>query len=204
MKRWQLPGRLRPQHLVGALLLAWAVGLVVASVRLQSWQREVSSVMIQLRADDLLRSSVRERDQIQPEWYQRRALVLLSAVERLRENTSWTLVMPGSWRIFDDLQERTAARIDAAFSQIVVETIRRELDTRGARLSGLPQRAPGGEVETASGCPPPAATPPSPHGRPPAAAPRAPADTAAGVARAAGSVGGLSEKVTRPSGPTMR
>lgn len=158
MKRWRLAGRMRPQHLVGALLLAWAVGLVVASVRLQSWQREVTSVMIQLRADDLLRSSVRERDQIQPEWYQRRALALLSAVERLRENTSWTLVMPGSWRIFDDLQDRAAAKIDAAFSRIVVETIRRELDTRAARLSGLPQRAPGGEVETASACPAPAAT----------------------------------------------
>ncbi|MEJ7929190.1 hypothetical protein WG922_04315 [Ramlibacter sp. AN1015] len=144
--------RLRLQHVLAVLLAAWALGLAIAAIRLQPWQQEVSRVLIQLRADDLLRSSVRQWDQVHPEWYRKRALALLSAVERLRHDTAWSLVMPGSWRLFDDLEERAAERIDSAFASVVVETIRRELDSRAALLAGLPQHPATGEIDTGAQC----------------------------------------------------
>ncbi len=60
--------------------------------------------------------------------------VLRRAVERLRDNTGWMAVMPGSWRVFDDLEARTTERIDATFGEWVVETLRRELEDQ---LAGL-------------------------------------------------------------------
>lgn len=137
-----------------AMLAAWAVGLGVATVKLQAWQQELSRVLIQLRADDLLRASVKQRDQVHPQWYRQRALALLSAVERLREDTSWSVVMPGSWYLFDDLEERAAERIDSAFSRVVVETIRRELEIRTAAVSGTPGAFNEGPLDSAARCEP--------------------------------------------------
>ncbi|MBL0420948.1 hypothetical protein JI739_11375 [Ramlibacter sp. AW1] len=138
--------------LVMGVLAAWAVGLAFATLRLQPWQQELTQVLNQLRADELLRSSFTQRDQVHPDWYRQRAMALLSAVERLRDDTSWSLVMPGSWHAFDDLEERAAARIDRAFSQIVVETIRRELDARVASLSGVGRHPVSGEALVGTDC----------------------------------------------------
>lgn len=163
----------RLEHVLIAVLAAWAVGLGVAALRLHQWQQEVSHVLVQLRADDLLRASVvQDRDAIDPEWYRRRALALLSAVERMRDNTTWTLVMPGSWRRFDDLEERATAHIARAFGVVVVETVRRELETRASQLTGTPLRPGTAELAAGSQCAPPA---------PPAAQRGAPAPTTAAL-----------------------
>lgn len=148
----------RLEHLLIAALAAWAVGLGVAAVRLHQWQQEVSHVLVQLRADDLLRASVVPgRDAIDPEWYRRRALALLSAVERMRDDTAWTLVMPGSWQRFDDLEERATAHIARAFGVVVVETVRRELDARASQLTGTPHRPGSFELAAGTHCAGPAA-----------------------------------------------
>ena len=141
-RRWRLSWLTGIEFLLAALLLAWAIGLGVAAVRLNQWQQEVSHVLVQLRADDLLRASVVPgRDTIEPEWYRRRALALLAAVERMRDDTLWTLVMPGSWRRFDDLEERATAHIARAFGVVVVETVQRELDLRASQITGVPLQA---------------------------------------------------------------
>lgn len=141
-RRRRLGGATVFEGLLATLLLAWAVGLGVAAVRLNQWQQEVAHVLVQLRADDLLRASVVPgRDTIEPEWYRRRALALLAAVERMRDNTTWRLVMPGSWRRFDDLEERATAHIARAFGVVVVETVERELDLRASQLTGVPVKA---------------------------------------------------------------
>jgi len=135
-----------PQVLVASLLAAWAVALVLATARLSAWQHDVTQVLLQMRADDLLRSSVRARDQVQPAWYRQRALDLLGTVERLRDNTGWMAVMPGSWRVFDDLEARTAERIDATFGEWVVETLRRDLEARAAAWAGAQLDASTGQI----------------------------------------------------------
>ncbi len=141
-----------PRLIAGALLVAWAIGLAWATVQLSTWREDVTQVLLQLRADDLLRSSVRDRDQVHPDWHRRRAVELLAAVERLQGNTGWKAFMPGAWRVFDDLEPRAAERIDAAFAQRVVETLRRELESRAADLSGARVHPASGEIIPAAGC----------------------------------------------------
>ena len=120
------------------LLAAWAVGLVVATVKLHAWQDALSQVLVQVQANALLRArSPGGEDAVQPGWYRQQALALLAAVERVHDDTVWSLVMPGSWRVFDDLEERVRDHIARAFSVTVVETLRRELEARGAALTGL-------------------------------------------------------------------
>lgn len=127
---------LSPQGVVAALLGAWALGLVVATVQLAGWQRALTEVLVQMRADGLVRASAAGSDAVHPEWHRRRALALLDAVEHLHDDQWWTLVMPGSWRVFDDVEERATERVATAFSHVVVVTLRRELEGRSARLAG--------------------------------------------------------------------
>lgn len=130
------------QLLVACVLAAWAVGLVLATVQLGGWQRALTEVLVQMRADALVRGSATGGAAVHPEWQRRRALALLEAVEHLHEDAWWTLVMPGSWRVFDDVEERATERVASAFSQVVVVTMRRELEARSNRLTGAPASGP--------------------------------------------------------------
>ncbi|AEG94264.1 hypothetical protein [Ramlibacter tataouinensis] len=150
--------RLRLEHAVLALLVAWACGLAVAAVRLDAWRHELSRTLIQLRADTLFRANMaRERDKIQPAWYRQKALSLISALERMRHDAAWTLFMPGSWHVFDDLEERLAGHIGEAFGHTVVDTVHRELYARAAVLTGVPQDAVTAQLQVGRGCTAPGA-----------------------------------------------
>jgi type VI secretion system protein ImpL len=126
-----------------ALLAAWFVGLVGAAVQLERWQAQLTRTLLQLSADEQFRARVAHRDQVDPQWYRRKALGLLAALEKVRRDTWWTLSIPGSWHRFDDLEERLAARMEREFGDIVLETLRRELFARASRLTNAPL-APGG------------------------------------------------------------
>lgn len=141
--------------LAGSVLAAWALGLAIATAQLHAWQLALTPVLVQMRADALVRESAgRAGETVQPEWYRRRALALLAAVEHLHDDQWWTLVMPGSWEAFDDLEERATQRVGQAFGLVVVETIRHELEARSTRLTGLP--APQNECHAPRPAPQPA------------------------------------------------
>ncbi len=129
---------MRLAHRVGlGLAVAWAAGLLVASYQVQAWQDRLVRVLVHLQANDLVRAKALAAGQgVRSDWYRDRALTLLQAVEQLHEPPPWTAVMPGSWRIFDDLEGRATQRIGHAFSHIVVETLRREIEKRAAHLTG--------------------------------------------------------------------
>lgn len=157
------PNRMAPARLAGWLrqhswllarlvLVAWALGLAVAGVRLDGWRQELSRTLVQLNADAYFRAGLRQGDAVDPEWYRRKALALLSATERLDGDASWTLFIPGSWRAFDDLEEQVQARIAREFGEIVVETIRRELYARSSRLTGVPLAAGAGDLQAGADC----------------------------------------------------
>lgn len=135
--------RIDARQVAIALLAAWFFGLVGATVQLERWQAQLSRTLLQLAADKEFRARVSQRDEIDPQWYRRKALVLLAALEKVRRDTWWTLSIPGSWNRFDDLEERLAARMEREFADIVLDTLRRELFARGSRLTGAPL-APGG------------------------------------------------------------
>ncbi|HYE70759.1 MAG TPA: hypothetical protein VD932_04460, partial [Aquabacterium sp.] len=142
-----------PRQLAIGLLAAWAVGLVVAAVQLEMWQNQLTRTLLQLSADAQFRARVaHQREQVDPEWYRRKALSLLSAMEKIRENTRWMVFVPGSWHRVDDLEERLSARLEREFGEIVLETIRRELFTRTSKITGAPQRPGGGEFRQPLEC----------------------------------------------------
>jgi type VI secretion system protein ImpL len=120
------------------LLAAWAAGIFVAGYQLGSWRQELTRTLMQLNADAHFRARAQSREAVDPEWYRRKALALLSATERLQRDAMWTVFLPGSWQAFDGLEEQIQARIEREFSDIVVETVRRELYSRASRLTGVP------------------------------------------------------------------
>ena len=121
-----------------AVLAAWGVGIVIAAVQLDGWREDLSRTLLQLNADARFRARVHSRESVDPEWYRRKAIALLSGMERLQHDAAWTALLPGSWRPFDNLEEQVQARLEREFNDIVVETLRRELYARTARLTGVP------------------------------------------------------------------
>ena len=85
------------------------------------------------------------REAVDPEWYRRKALALLSATRGLQRDAAWTIFIPGSWRSFDNLEEQVQARFDREFGDIVVETVRRAVRPRQpphGRAAGARHRRP--------------------------------------------------------------
>lgn len=152
-------GAWRPSLRTAATVVlgAWTAGLVVAAVQLDAWNDELARTLLQIRADTVFRTRMAEaREPIPREWYRSKALALLAASDKLQDDTTWALFVPGAWRRFDDLRPRAAARIERAFSEIAVETVRRELYFRASRLTGVPQDSHTAELLVARGCMPPA------------------------------------------------
>lgn len=141
-----------------ALLVLWAAGLLLAALQLDAWRSELTRTLVQLNADAQFRTRLaRHRDAVHPEWYRRKALSLMAAAEKLEDHHAWSIFIPGSWRMFDDLEERLAARFEEEFGDIVVETIRRELYARAGRLTGVATKAGTADLLLTGDCAAPAA-----------------------------------------------
>jgi type VI secretion system protein ImpL len=145
---------LRP---VAALALGtWMAGLLVAAVQLGAWNDELVRTLLQIRADNIFRMRMAQgREPIPREWYRSKALALLAASEKMQDDTTWALFVPGSWAPFDNLRQRVQLRIERAFSDIAVETIRRELYFHASRLTGVPQDSQTAELLGSGDCAPP-------------------------------------------------
>lgn len=159
MSRWG-----RVLRCIAALALGgWMAALSVAAVKLDAWNDDLVRTLMQIRADATFRERMRQQGEPIPrEWYRSKALALLAAAERLQEDTLWTLAIPGSWRPFDNLKERVGLRLERAFSEIAVETMRREIHFRAAELTGVPLDRGTAELMAGKDCvrppAPPAAT----------------------------------------------
>jgi type VI secretion system protein ImpL len=134
------------------LLAAWGLGVAIAAYQLGNWREELSRTLLQLNADARFRARVPNRDAVDPEWYRRKALALLSATERLQHDAAWTLFIPGSWRAFDNIEEQVQARVDREFGDIVVETVRRELYARASKVTGVPLAHATGDLQAGADC----------------------------------------------------
>ncbi len=136
-----------------AVLGTWGIGLVVATYQLNSTHTELARALAQIQADADFRARAAERAEAIPsDWYRRKALSLLAAIEKLGTDTVWTVFMPGSWRIFDDLGERAAERIEREFGEIAIATLRRELYGRASELTGVAQDSSTGELIIGGEC----------------------------------------------------
>lgn len=135
-----------------AVLGAWALGLLFAAWQLGHWRQELSRTLVQMNADAHFRARVPNRDAVDPEWYRRKALALLSATERMQGDALWTVFIPGSWTGLDDLEDQVQARLGREFNEIVVETMRRELHARADRLTGVGLARGSGELAAGADC----------------------------------------------------
>jgi type VI secretion system protein ImpL len=139
------------------LLAAWTGCLIAVAVQLEAWSDSLSRTLLQIRADAVFRTRMVEaREPIPREWYRSKALALLEASESLHDDSRWAIFVPGSWPRFDNLKQRAAARIERAFNEIAVETMRRELYFRASELTGVPQDSLTAELLPGAGCAPPA------------------------------------------------
>lgn len=136
-----------------AVVGTWSIGLVVATVQLETRHTELARALAQIQADADYRARAAERGEtITSDWYRRKALALLAAIEKLGTDTAWTFFMPGSWSSFDDLEERAAERIEREFGEIAINTLRRELYARASELTGVAQDASTGELIIGGEC----------------------------------------------------
>lgn len=145
----------RAEKAIAALLVAWGLGLAAATLKLQDWQAATSRVLVTMQADALFQAqALRAGTAVEPAWYHQRTLQLLEAVELMQDTTAWTVVMPGSWRILDDLEERAAEHIGRTFGQMVTGTLGLALQTRAAALTGASLEQ-GLALDTTGDCQPP-------------------------------------------------
>ena len=131
----------------------WGVGLAVATWQLQQHNAALVAALTQLQNDAQYRTSTLQRGgSIPAAWHRNKALSLLAMNERLRTEGTHSFFMPGSWRIFDDLNERVIERIEREFGEIAVSTLRRELMGRVSQLSGVEQEADTGNFIIGASC----------------------------------------------------
>jgi type VI secretion system protein ImpL len=153
LRAWRLLRARSPFLTLAYVLLgAWALAIVVAAWQLDDWRQDLSRTLLQINADARFRARAPNREAVDPEWYRRKALALLSATERLQRDARWTAVMPGSWKPFDDLEEQVQARLAREFNDIVVETLRRELYARTSQLTGVPLVRGSGDLQGGAEC----------------------------------------------------
>lgn len=153
LRTWMAAGwGQRAVYVLWTLLAAWAVAIAVAAFQLDAWRQDLTRTLVQLNADAQFRARAPQREAVDPEWYRRKALALLSATERLQEDAGWTSFLPGSWRSFDKLEEQLQARLEREFNDIVVETVRRELHARASQLTGVALVRGSGDLQAGMEC----------------------------------------------------
>lgn len=139
----------------GAIVVlgGWSLGLLVATVQLSKRNPELAKALAQIESDANYRARASERGEpIASDWYRAKTLSLLAAIEKLGTDKAWTFFMPGSWEVFDNLDERVAERIEREFGEIAINTLRRELYARAADMTGVSQDASTGELIIGGEC----------------------------------------------------
>ncbi|HEY1609737.1 MAG TPA: type VI secretion system protein, partial [Paraburkholderia sp.] len=121
-----------------AILSVWGIGMVVATVQFSHRNGELVAALGQLRGDTQERAEAAQRGQeLSGDWYRRKALALISLDQHLKNDSVWSVFMPGSWGIVDDLDERVNERFEREFGEIAVTALQREMFARIGQLTGV-------------------------------------------------------------------
>jgi type VI secretion system protein ImpL len=135
------------------VLGGWSLGLLLATFQLSKYNPAWAKVLTDIAIDTQYRTQAEARGEpIPSEWYRSKTLSLLTTLERGGGTKAWTLFMPGSWAVFDNLDVRVAERIEREFGEIAIYTLRRELYARAAQLTGVQQEESTGELIMGGEC----------------------------------------------------
>lgn len=142
-----------------ALLGTWGLGLVVATVQLNHRNGALVSALDELRKDGQERAAAEQGGvRLPADWYRRKALALIALNDRLQTSTAWTVFMPGSWGVVDDLDQRVRERFEREFGAIAVTALEREMLAHVGQLTGV-SRDPGtGQLIVGDDCSAPPTT----------------------------------------------
>jgi type VI secretion system protein ImpL len=140
-----------------ALLGTWGVGMVVASVQLNHRNGELVAALgaLQRDAQDQAMAARRGQD-LTADWYRGKALALIALNQHLRADPLWTVFLPGSWPIVDDLDRRVNHRFDQAFGEIALTALQREMFARVSQLTGTGRDPSTGQLIVGDDCAAPA------------------------------------------------
>lgn len=136
-----------------ALLGGWGIGLVVATVQLSHRNGELVAALGSLRRDAGERAAAAQQGQDLPgDWYRRKALALIVLNQHLKTDSTWTVLMPGSWSIVDDLNARVKERFEREFGEIAVAALEREMYARVSQLTGVGRDPSTGQMIAGDDC----------------------------------------------------
>jgi type VI secretion system protein ImpL len=140
-----------------ALLGGWGLGLVVATVQLSHRNAGLVAALGSLRRDSAERIAAAQQGQDLPaDWYRRKALALIALNQNLKTGSGWTVFMPGSWGIVDDLNARVRERFEREFGEIAVAALEREMYARASQLTGVGRDPSTGQLIIGDDCAAPA------------------------------------------------
>lgn len=133
--------------------IAWGAGLVMGEIILQRQVDALQHTLTLLERDSKQALRASERGERLPSaWHRERTLALLQLMEQTDKKRLWSVFMPGSWPLFDDLPQRTRERLENSFGEVAVNALRQGLYERAARLTGVSQDSATGELIAGASC----------------------------------------------------
>ncbi len=133
-----------------AVPAVWALALVIAGVRLSSDAEDMVAALAQL--DRETRASLPGTAAPDLERNRSRAVSTLALMERVDAGVMWSVAVPGSWSVFDDLHDRLRARLEKGFSENSLEPLRQGAYARVSKLTGVPTDPSTGHLIAGAGC----------------------------------------------------
>ncbi|WP_116135480.1 type VI secretion system protein [Trinickia diaoshuihuensis] len=139
-----------------ALLGGWAIGLAGATLALSHRNPRLVAALNELHADAQERdAAARGGESLPADWYRTKTLSLIG-LNGEHIGTLWTVFMPGSWSVFDDLDERVRARFEREFGEIALTALEREMLAHVSRMTGVATDPSTGQLIVGDDCAAPA------------------------------------------------
>ncbi|MGN6315565.1 type VI secretion system protein [Trinickia sp.] len=135
-----------------ALLGGWTIGLTGATLALSHRNPRLVAALNELHADSQERdAAMRGGEALPSDWYRRKTLSLISMNDQ-HIGTLWTVFMPGSWSVFDDLDQRVRERFEHEFGEIALTALEREMLQRVSRMTGVASDPSTGQLIVGDDC----------------------------------------------------
>lgn len=135
-----------------ALVAGWGLGLVVATWTLEGTVNNLTTAIQRLDRDTLSTLQAQQLNQVNPADSRARALSALTLIGQLDAGALGSVFMPGSWSMFDTLQDRVQQRLELRFSENSWVPIRRALYAQVGDLTGTPTDPSTGELIQGAPC----------------------------------------------------
>ncbi|MCE3603133.1 type VI secretion system protein [Massilia sp. P8910] len=135
-----------------ALPVLWTAALVVSTVRLHQLGGDLVGYLNALNSDTRRSLQTTRAGIDDPQRSQKRATDALQNIEQLGSARFNSIVMPGSWPLFDDLHQRVLGRLEQGFADNAFDPLRRAALSRLGQLTGVPIEPVSGTIIGGAQC----------------------------------------------------